>query len=116
MESTEGAVEESLLDRWSRKMRDWVETAGQKTEEVARLGRCQVELLQVEWDLFRKRAALGQAVFRLIDKGELPGWAEEPGLAAAVDSIRALEGEAREKREEIREIRRGGHQGPGDQI
>jgi len=98
-------MSEDLLDRWGRRMRGWVETAEKRTEEVARVSRCQVELLQIQWDLFRRRAALAQSVTRLFDRGELPGLTGDPEAASALASVRSLEREEREKKREIEEIR-----------
>lgn len=88
-------------------MRGWLDAAGQKSEEIARVSRRQVELLQVEWDLLRRRADLGERALHLITQGEFPGWSRDPNLVDRVEEVRALEKELRRLRAEIEAIRRG---------
>lgn len=101
-------MHENPGDRWSRQVRDWLDQAGQKTEDVARISKRQVELLQLEWDLLRRRADLGQRFLKLVDQGEFPGWSKDPHLADLVDSVRSLERRQRTKKDEIEDIRAGG--------
>jgi hypothetical protein len=97
---------------WSRQFRDWIDRAGQKTEEVARVSTRQIELMQLDWDLLRLRASLAERVMRLIELGGLPGWSKDPHLVDLVEELRVLERRQREKKLEIDEIRHGGS---GDQ-
>jgi hypothetical protein len=101
-------MNESPGARWSRQFRDWIDSAGQKTEEIARVSKRQIEWMQLEWDLIRRRASLAERVMRLIDRGEFPGWSKDPHLVDLVEEVRALERMQREKKLEIDEIRRGG--------
>ena len=100
-------MREGFSDRWSRQVRDWLDAAGHKTEEIARVSKRQVELLQVDWDLLRRRAELGERTMHLIDQGEFPGWSRDPHLVDQVEAVRGLEKEQRRVRAEIDAIRRG---------
>ena len=107
-------MREGFSDRWGRQFRSWVEAAGQKTEEIARVSKRQVELLQVDWDLLRRRSDLGERVLRLIDGGDFPGWSRDPHLVDLVEEVRSLEKEQQRVRREIDAIRRGASPDPDE--
>ena len=100
-------MDEGFGDRWGRQVRGWIDTAVQRTEEIAQVSRRQVELLQIEWDLLRRRAEVGERVLRLIEQGELAGWSRDPHLVDHVEEARALEGAQRRVKGEIEAIRKG---------
>ncbi len=109
-------MNEDFQDRLGRQLRDWLEAAGQKTGEVARVSRRQVELLQIEWDLTRRRADLGERFLRLLEQGEFPSWARDSSLVEMVETVRGLERRQRQKRLEIEEIRKQGGRGSDEDI
>jgi hypothetical protein len=105
-------MSDNLGEQWGRQLRDWLDLAGQKTEEVAKVSKRQLELLQLDWDLIRRRADLAERFLRLVDQGEFPGWSRDPHLADLVEQVRDLERQQRNKRKEIEEIREGGPKPP----
>jgi hypothetical protein len=98
-------MRERPSEYWGRQLRDWVEAAGRKTEELARISQQKVELVQIDWDLLRRRADLGNRFLRLLEQGEFAGWASDPALSVLVESVRSLERKRRSKEEEIEDIR-----------
>jgi hypothetical protein len=106
-------VSDTFGEQWSRQLREWLELAGQKTEEVARVSKRQLELLQLDWDLLRRRADLAERFLHLVDQGEFSEWSKDPHLAELVEAVRGLEGQQRAKRKEIEDIRGSGSRTTG---
>jgi hypothetical protein len=102
-----GQTVDTLWNRVRKNLVDWYETAYDKTDELARIGKKKVEMVGVNRAIEKHLSELGGRIFDLIavqgHKGNKT--ADDEMVQKLVSEVRELESELKLKEEEIEKIR-----------
>jgi len=79
--------------------------AADKADELTQIGRAKVEILRVNRTIARTMSEIGGRVFDLFDAGREADIPDDPAIAKAVHSIRALKDELAKLEQDIERIR-----------
>ncbi len=98
------STEETLSQRLARQARDLVEAAGSKTEQLARAGRLQLDLLGLKREIQQELRRLGERAVELARRGGPVTIADDPEAGPILAKIEQLEAEKMRRDEQIREL------------
>jgi predicted RNase H-like nuclease (RuvC/YqgF family) len=99
-----------MADLWEdiqKTIREGVTTIAEKTEELTKIGRAKVEILNIKRQIERKFAELGGKVYHLIAEEGSARVASNPEVKDLIADVQRLETQLEEKRKEIEELSRG---------
>ncbi len=93
----------NLWDDLSKKVREGVESVVGKTEELTRIGRMKVEIMNIRRNIEKCFAELGRNVYHLLGEEKQPKISSNANVKATIARVKALEKTLREKEEELRQ-------------
>ncbi|HSG27739.1 MAG TPA: hypothetical protein VLA34_04600 [Candidatus Krumholzibacterium sp.] len=108
---------ETLWDKVKKNLVDWYDTAYEKTDELARVGKKKIEVAGVNRAIEKHLSELGGRVYDLITVQGHRGnkTADDEDVARIVDEIRDLEQQLKLKEEEIEKIKKEKKSQPGEE-
>ena len=92
---------------------EFFSTAAEKTDELIRVGRRKLSIVEIRRDMTAKYAELGGRVYHLIRRGEAGAVASDREVESLVSKIQGLEGDLKAKEVEIQEIKTAGAEKSG---
>ena len=92
---------------------EFFSTAAEKTDELIRVGRRKLSIVEIRRDITAKYAELGGRVYHLIGRGEGGAVASDKEVESLVSKIQGLEGDLKAKEVEIQEIKTAGAEKSG---
>ena len=98
-------MDESLGNRLVRQMKELAEVAGIKTEEYAKISRKRLDVLSLDRELGKEKAALGERVYELHRRADASDVLQDVTVKACIGRIEKLEGSLAEVEREIEAIR-----------
>jgi transposase len=98
-------MEEGLGNRLVRQMKELAEVAGIKTEEYAKISRKRLDVLSLDRELGKEKAALGERVYELHRREGSPDVLQDVTVKACIARIQKLEESLAEVEREIQTIR-----------
>lgn len=98
------STEETLSQRLARQARDLVEAAGSKTEQLARVGRLQLDLLGLKREIQQELRRLGERTVELARRGSAVTLNDDPEAGPILARIEQLERDKMRREEQIREL------------
>ena len=98
---------DSLWNKVRKNLVEWYETAYEKTDEVARIGKRKIEITGLNRSIEKEMSQLGGEVYHLISVEGHRGnkTADDEKIRSLVDKISDLENRLKVKEEEIEAIR-----------
>lgn len=98
-------MDESLGNRLVRQMKELAEVAGIKTEEYAKISRKRLDVLSLDRELGKEKAALGERVFELHQRADAGDVLQDVTVKACIGRMEKLEASLAEVEKEIEAIR-----------
>ena len=95
----------SLLDDIAKTIREGVDTVVEKTEELTKIGKIKVDIINTKRQIEKNFAELGGKVYHMIveeKKGQIAGNKE---VKEIVEKVKALEGQLEEKNAELQQVK-----------
>ncbi len=96
---------ESIADRWARSARNLVDAAGSKTEQLARVGRLQLDLMGIRRDMQQEFRKLGERTRELIRQGEVVKIEEDPVASLILKRLDRLDTDRLRREADIEAVR-----------
>ncbi len=99
-----------MTDLWEdiqKTIREGVTTIAEKTEELTKIGRAKVEILNIKRQIERQFTELGGKVYNLIAEEGSARVASNPEVKEVIAEIQRLEKQLEVKRKEIEDLSRG---------
>ena len=99
-------MDEGLGNRLMKQVKDIAELAGIKTEEYAKISKKRLDVLSLDRELGKEKAALGARVYELSRREGTVEVLQDVTVKACLARIQKLEGSLAECEREIEEIRK----------
>jgi len=109
---------ESMGERVRKSLHEFISTAAEKTDELAKVGVRKLDVVSLKRSIGREMAALGARVYHLLRHEGTAEIAPDGEVRSIVERIKALEAALDEKEKEISRIRqaaRGARETPGEE-
>lgn len=106
-------MEESFGARLLKQMKEIGELAGVKTEEYAKISKKRLDVMSLDREVSKEKAALGERVFELGERGEVGNVFGDVTVQAIIERIRKLHAELKECEREMETIRQAGAERAG---
>ncbi|MCG8606521.1 hypothetical protein MJD09_16245 [bacterium] len=95
----------NLWDDIARTIRDGVDTVVEKTEELTKIGKIKVDVINIKRNIDKNFAELGGKVYHLVVEEKNPKVAGEKEVQDIIESVKILEKELEQKNTELKSIR-----------
>ena len=96
----------SLWEDIKRTVKEGVSVAAEKTEEYTKVGKVKVEILNIQRNLDKAYAELGEEVFGLFEKGKKTDVAESAKVKKLIAAVKEKKAELKKKEAEIETIKK----------
>lgn len=101
----------NLWDDIAKTIREGVDTVVEKTEELTKIGRIKVDIINIKRNIDKNFSELGGKVYHLIVEEKKTQIAGDSEVKRIVDSIKILEKELKTKESEIEKIKAEANKG-----
>lgn len=101
----------NLWDDIAKTIREGVDTVVEKTEELTKIGRIKVDLINIKRNIDKNFSELGGKVYHLIVEEKKTQIASDSEVKKIIDSIKILEKELKDKESEIEKIKAEANKG-----
>jgi hypothetical protein len=91
----------TLIEDLGKGIKDGVSFIVEKTDELTRIGKYNVEILNLKREMEKRQLLLGKKVFELIQEKQGDRIREDAGVAALVGEIESLSSQLQKKNEEL---------------
>lgn len=95
----------NLWDDIARTIREGVDTVVEKTEELTRIGRIKVDILNIKRNVEKNFSELGGRVYQLISKEKNAAISTDKEAKEIIECIKILEKELDDKKSELAKIK-----------
>ena len=95
----------NLLDDHARTIREGVDTVVEKTEELTRIGRIKVDILNIKRNVEKNFSELGGRVYQLISKEKNAAISTDKEAKEIIECIKILEKELDDKKSELAKVK-----------
>ena len=95
----------NLWDDIARTIREGVDTVVEKTEELTRIGRIKVDILNIKRNVEKNFAELGGRVYQLISKEKNAAISTDKEAKEIIECIKILEKELDDKKSELAKVK-----------
>jgi hypothetical protein len=95
----------NLWDDIARTIRDGVDSVVEKTEELTKIGKIKVDVINIKRNIDKNFAELGGKVYHLVVEEKNTKVAGEKDVTDIIESVKILEKELEEKNAELKNIR-----------
>ena len=96
----------SLWDDIARTIKEGVDTVVEKTEELTKIGKTKVDILNIKRNVEKNFTELGGRVYHLVVEEKKTQVASDKEVKDIIESIKLLERELQHKKEELDSIRK----------
>lgn len=100
----------NLWEDMTKTLREGVDTLVEKTDELTKIGRIKVDLLNLKRRIEKNFTELGGRVYHLIAEEKDNKIASHPEVKAIIDRIKRLEGELNAREQELEHVKEGSRQ------
>ncbi|NIR52039.1 hypothetical protein GWO43_25810 [candidate division KSB1 bacterium] len=94
-----------LWDDIAKTIREGVDTVVEKTEELTKIGKIRVDILNIKRNVDKNFSELGGRVYHLLVEENKSQIATDKEVKQIVDSVKILENELNEKNDELQQVR-----------
>ena len=95
----------NLWDDIAKTIRDGVDTVVEKTEELTRIGRIKVDILNIKRNVEKNFSELGGRVYQLISKEKNAAISTDKEAKEIIECIKILEKELDDKKSELAKVK-----------
>jgi len=95
----------NLWDDITKTIREGVDSVVEKTEELTKIGRIKVDIINIKRNVEKSFAELGGKVYHLIVEEKAGQIADNKDVKEIIECVKILEKELREKNEQLKQVR-----------
>lgn len=95
----------SLWDDIAKTIREGVDTMVEKTEELTKIGRIKVDIINIKRNIEKNFTELGGRVYQLVSEGKSTQIASNKDVKELIECVKILEKELHDKNEELKTVK-----------